>query len=366
MLLAGAGLRQRGHHVEVVCPGAPDGRSGVLGEARARGVEPVLELSRARGIHPLRDRREAAALRHLLRSGSFEVIHAWHSRGHGLALQARVSGTAIVRAHSDGRAPRWGERSLFGRGCDALVCTSAACAASHDGAAPAFAVPGAVDHARFRPAKTEEEVGAARRGLGASDPGPLLGVVARVQPHRRFDLLFDAFERVVSESPQARLCLLGRGTRLEAVARRPVATRGLDRHVLFAGYRSGASYAQALRAFDALVFLTPGSDGGCRTLLEAAATGVPAVVLGRGAPGEIVVDGVTGRVVSEEPVALARAISGLLASPSQRAKLSKAARRRAEERFAVDRLAADLERVYRVASGGERVAREPDRRTVTP
>lgn len=351
MLWAAAGLRSRGHEVELVCPGEPRGQAGLLSEAQARGLAPALVLSRARGIHPLRDRREAASLRSMLRAGSFDLVHAWHSRGHGLAFQARLPETAIVRAHSDGRPPRWGESWLFGRACDALVCTSRSCAASHGDAARAFSVDGAVDLERFRPAAGPEELCAARDALGVAPEGPIVGVVARVQPHRRFDLLFDAFEQVVAEVPEARLVLLGRGTRLESVARQPVAARGLAGHVHFAGYRSGESYVQALRAFDLLCFLTPGSDGGCRALLEAAASGIPAVTLGMGAPGEIVRDGETGRVVVEKAAAIAQAITGLLASPAQRARLGAGARSLAEARFGVERLAANLEAVYRVATG---------------
>jgi len=352
MLWAAVGLRGRGHRVELACPAAPDGQTGVLAEAGQRGIEPALTLSRARGIRPLRDRAEARQLRRLLSGERFDVVHAWHSRGHGLALQARSPGTVIVRAHSDGRVARWGESWLFSRGCDALVCTSSGCAASHSGRAAAHAIPGAVDLARFRPAAGQDEVGAARHALGLPPEVPVLGVIARVQPQRRFERLFDVLEQVCRALPSVRLVVLGRGTGLDRVARQPAAARGLADHVVFAGHRTGDAYAQALRAFDLLCFLAPGSDGGCRALLEAAASGVPAVALPEGAPGEIVLDGETGRLVEDAPAVWARVVTQLLTAPSERAKLGEQARRHAEQQFGVERLARDLERVYRAALPG--------------
>jgi glycosyltransferase involved in cell wall biosynthesis len=70
-----------------------------------------------------------------------------------------------------------------------------------------------------------------------------------------------------------RLVVVGRGTHIEetAVARRAL---GIADRVVFAGYRTH-DYADVLRCFDVFTFLVPGSDGGCRALLEAAACGFP-------------------------------------------------------------------------------------------
>lgn len=349
MLWATGGLRGLGHRVELACPDAPPGQRGVLAEARERGIEPLRVLSRGRGFRPLRDRGDARWLRGLLTAEGFDIVHVWHSRGHALALQARVRGTAIVRAHSHARAVRWGESWLFRRACDAVVCTSEACAASHGERVAAHAVGGAVDLLRFRPAAGADEVRAARDALGVAPDAPVIGVVARVQRQRRFELLFDALEQVRSAVPNVQLVILGRGTGLDRIARQPVAARGLADNVVFGGYRTGEAYALALRAFDVLCFLAPGSDGGCRALLEAAASGVPAVALRHGAAGEIVVDGETGRGVDDDPDAVARALKELLAAPALRSQWGVQARLGAQQRFDAQRLAGDLERVYQAA-----------------
>jgi glycosyltransferase involved in cell wall biosynthesis len=347
MLVAGSALRARGHGVELACPAPPPGERGVLDVARERGVEPVLLLERGRGLRPWRDRRDVRRLRRRLAADSYDVVHVWHTRAHGLALRSRRGCGVLVRAHSDGREPRPGERWLLERGCDVLVCTSEACAATHVGGA--HAVAGAVDVGRFRPVRepAERERG---RALLCVEPGaPLIGVVARVQAHRRFDLLLDAMASLCAADPARRLVVLGRGTRLDTVARRPVAERGLERQVVFAGHLEGADYAAALRTLDVLCYLVPGSDGGCRAVLEAAASGVPAVVSRRRGLAEWVRDGDTGWVVEEQRDALTAALARLLDRPEERTRMAAGARALAVARFAPARLGEDLERVYAAA-----------------
>jgi len=349
MLVGAMALRARGHEVEIACPDAPGGERGLLTEARARGVEPALILEPLRGIRPWRDGRDARRLRAVQLKASFDIVHVWHSRAHGLALRARLrrgAGSALVRAHTDGAPPRLGERWLFEHGCDALVCTSERCAAGHDRVG--HAVAGAVDLQRFRPVADENERRSARRRLGVDEAAPLVGVVARVQRHRRFDLLLEAVARLRATHPALRLVVFGRGTHLDTVARRPAIERGLGELVVFAGHLSGEDYAASLRALDALCFLVPGSDGGCRAVLEAAASGVPAVVSRRGALPEIVVDSQTGRLVDEQPEGLADGLDELLSAPGRCRSLGAAARTRAESSFSPERLARDLERIYAV------------------
>jgi glycosyltransferase involved in cell wall biosynthesis len=349
MLVAGDALRARGHRVELACPAPPPGERGVLDEARDRGLEPVVVLERGRGLRLWRDRRDAARLRRQLVTASYDVVHAWHTRAHGLMLRSRSQLGVLVRAHSDGRDPRPGERWLLERGCDALVCTSEACAATHAGRA--HAVAGAVDLERFRPCRGEGERARGRALLAVETEAPLVGVVARIQAHRRFDLLLDAMASLCAADPARRLVVLGRGTHADAVARRPAAERGLERQVVFAGHLAADDYAAALRAIDVLCFLVPGSDGGCRALLEAAASGVPAVVSRRRGLSEWVADGETGWVVDERGAALTAALSRMLAEPEHRLRMGAAARARAVDRFGPPRLGAALERVYAAARG---------------
>jgi hypothetical protein len=217
---------------------------------------------------------------------------------------------------------------------------------------PAAGVLGAVDLARFRPAAPDPRL---RAALGLAPGAAGLGAVARVQAHRRFDLLLEAFRRVVAGGLDAELLVVGRGTRLAELAREPAERLGLGRPVVFAGHR-GADYPDVLRTIDLLAYLVPGSDGSCRAVLEAAACGIPSVATGRGALPELVVHGETGLVVGEDAESLAAAIGALLADPARRGALGAAARARAEALFAPERLAERVAALYREALARRREA----------
>jgi phosphatidylinositol alpha-1,6-mannosyltransferase len=78
--------------------------------------------------------------------------------------------------------------------------------------------------------------------------------------------------------------------------------------------------------------------------LEAAASGVPSVAGQSGGAAEAVVDGETGFVVRDphHPDAVASALGRLLDAPGLASRQGQQARRRAEEEFDYDRLAARL------------------------
>lgn len=204
------------------------------------------------------------------------------------------------------------------------------------------ATSGAID---FEALELRKDRRAVRREIGVAEDAVLVGVVARMQSHRRFDLLLDAFARVVDERPELVLLLMGRGTREEEVVHRPVRERGLEKNVVFAGYRV-EDYPDILGALDLFTFLVPGSDGTCRALLQAAAIGLPLVGSRRGAIPEIILNGQTGLLVAEEVEDLAAAWTRLIEEPERRMEMGCAAARDASERFRPDRLAAWMERFY--------------------
>jgi len=161
----------------------------------------------------------------------------------------------------------------------------------------------------------------------------------------------EAARRLCDHDAAARVLVVGRGTHRDEVARAPAASLGLASRMLFTGYRR-EDYDDVLRSIDVFTLLVPGSDGSCRAVLEAAACGIPAVVTRRGALPEIVVDGETGRVVEEDPEALAGAWQDLLRDRRRRRALGEAAARRARTLFCPERLADDVEALYaRVLEG---------------
>lgn len=359
MLHAVTGLRARGHLADLGCPEPPAGSpDSLIQRARERGVEPVLRLERAQGYRPWRDRGEVRRLRRHLSERDYDVVHVHHTRDHLLARAAlRGSGARLVASwHTGGPIPRrpW-NRLLYGpRGADGLVVLSegiAGAARAALGGSPlrVAVVPGCVDADRFRPRERSPELAAS---LGLQPGQRVVGLVARLQPHRRVELLLDAFERALTEAPGLRLVVVGRGTRAKQVLEDPVRERGLERAVLRAGYRR-EDYRDVLALFDALVFLVPGSDGSCRAVLESMSMEVPTIASRRGILPETVQDGETGRLVDEDPDALAAALLDLWRDPSGWRTRGKAARRRILARHTTALLAERLECFYEELLGAE-------------
>jgi glycosyltransferase involved in cell wall biosynthesis len=90
-----------------------------------------------------------------------------------------------------------------------------------------------------------------------------------------------------------------------------------------------------------------------KPIVEAMATGLPAVATRVGGIPEIVVDGETGLLVApHDPGALAEAVERLAADPGLRRRMGAAGRARAEKLFSYDRIAIELDRLYASAQGG--------------
>lgn len=356
-------LRRRGVEAGLaVSPGFRGEASATAREARRLGVEPILSMSLHRKDWPLAPFRDLGTLRRLLVEREIDVVHAHLSHCHALAsVGARTCGrrVAVVRTNHKGRPLRANtlSRLHFGRLTDAYVGFSPG-AAEADGAAlgipreRVLVVEPAVDLAVFDRAKAAP---CAKRELGLAEDAPLAGVVARLQPHRRFDVLLRALKRAHAQAPGLRLAVLGRGSRAEEAALRPARELGLEGIALFPGYQK-ENYVDFVAGFDFLVFLVPGSDGTCRAAREALALGVPVIAARRGMLPEIVEDGVTGLVVDDTEETLAAAMVRLAEDAALRSRLGAAAARRARERWLLEGQAAAHEALFAAIAEGRGAA----------
>jgi glycosyltransferase involved in cell wall biosynthesis len=95
----------------------------------------------------------------------------------------------------------------------------------------------------------------------------------------------------------------------------------------FTGVLRGEALSAAYANMDLFVFPSHTDTFG-NVVLEAMASGVPAIVTPSGGPRTIVRDGETGRIVPDEE--FAAAVSGVLADPVRHADMRQAARAYAE------------------------------------
>lgn len=324
----------------------------VVPRARALGIEPVLDLALGKHRSPLRDRGDVARLRGILRDESYDVVHTHLPNDFRIAVRARGERVLpIVRTlyETDPAALDASEvRSLASEAEAVFAFTERVVDPLVESGVPRDRVrriDPVVDLARFDPDRTLPDV---RARLGVPDDAFLVGLVARVQPQRRFDLVLDLAERLVREEPDLRVVVIGRGSKLDRVARAPARRRGLlDRAILFPGYFEGDDYVAALRMLDVKLFLVPGTDGTARAVREALACGTPVVATRRGLLPELVRHGETGRIVDETVEGLASAILELRRDPAERRRTAERAREDARRRFDPARQARTVLEAYR-------------------
>jgi glycosyltransferase involved in cell wall biosynthesis len=213
-----------------------------------------------------------------------------------------------------------------------------------------------VDLSRFAPRPKQSRLLAAFR---ISADQPVAGIVARVQRHRRFDLLLQSLREVATEIPDMKFLIIGRGTHIDEIARKPAMRMGLEDHVVFTGYRT-EDFADVLNLLDFKVFLVPGSDGACRAVREALACGKPVVATRRGILPEIISDGENGLLIDEAPESLAGAMIGLWKDRPRLERLAEKARAHAEKKFS------PVEYTSAVAACYQRLLQEAGRTSNAP
>ncbi|HET6763622.1 MAG TPA: glycosyltransferase, partial [Longimicrobiaceae bacterium] len=100
----------------------------------------------------------------------------------------------------------------------------------------------------------------------------------------------------------------------------------------FAGHQSGDALGRWYASGDIFVFPSTTETFG-NVVLEAMASGLPAVVVDRGGPPDLVDHGVTGWVArANDPTDLADRVESLLADPDLRARMGAAAVESARDR----------------------------------
>jgi len=173
------------------------------------------------------------------------------------------------------------------------------------------------------------------------------GVVARVQPHRHFDLLLSAFADAVSTEPRLHLLIVGRGTHIKRVAIDRVHKLGLDDRVFFTGYLRDDAYVAAVKAFDFQVFLVPGSDATCRAARDGMALGKPLLVSERGILPELIEHEHTGLIVEETEHEIAAGLLRMAQDRLLRQRLGSCARERILLNYSLNEQVSRTMKLYR-------------------
>ncbi len=307
-------------------------------------------------------------LRSILAGGRFSLVHV-HTPvaamiGRVAARQCDVPLT-LYTAHGfyfHEAMPRWKRNLHIGlerwahREADFLLTQSGEDALSAVAGGIAIqdrvlAIGNGVDLRRFSPevrgGKTRGEV---RREFNFSQDAPVVLMLGRCIREKGYPELFEAWGRVHSERPDARLLcvspeLESERDRFVEEAKRLVSRPEMQGSIILTGFREDVP--RLMRASD--VFVLPSwREGMPRSILEAMACGIAVVATDIRGSREEVVDGETGILVPpHHPPALAEAILSLLSQGTRRQEMGHAGRQRAEAKFDERRVIGVQKDVYK-------------------
>ena len=201
-------------------------------------------------------------------------------------------------------------------------------------------IPNGVDLERFKPGGAHE----AKRALGLHENELVIGTAGRLVPVKDHQTLLTAWSILKQRGIRFRGVVAGCGP-LEADLRLKAVALGLEEEVRWLGNRPDIE--AVLRAMDVFV-LSSRSEGLSNTILEAMASRVPVIATRVGGADELIVDAATGMLVpSQDPDALADAMTTLALDQQRRAAIGLAGQRRAESEFSVRRMIERYDAVYR-------------------
>jgi sugar transferase (PEP-CTERM/EpsH1 system associated) len=199
-----------------------------------------------------------------------------------------------------------------------------------------------VDTKRFAP--NPERGREIRQKLRLPSERLLIGTVGRMVAIKDHMTLLRAAEMLLRRGVDLHLLLVGSGPQLAEHERYVEDSTQLRGHVSFAG--TAENVPELLNAMD--VFVLPSiSEGMSNTLMEAMASGLPVLASRVGGNPEVLGEELSGCLFPPgDTAALADHVERLALASELRCALAAANRRRATERFSLDRMLADYGDLY--------------------
>jgi glycosyltransferase involved in cell wall biosynthesis len=331
-------MARRGHDVRcLVMAGTPV--AALLREARVPTVS--VRPGRSRGM------RIAAALLHTAVRQRPDWMISNDSRFYRMLLAARAltgAHVALFRHWHDAPA-RQRTRELLSRRTDRFILVSRF--HREDYRRQGMSVDRAsilynpIDTERFRPSPASRA--SVRARLDFAEGEVVVGYVGRIIAAKGVFTLLEAAGRLLAAEPAARMLWVGDGEDSDALRAEIARTPDAHRHRLLGWEADMAALYPALDIL-AVPSLYPEPFG--RVSVEAQAAAVPVVSSLAGGLPETFIPDRTGIGVEPEDVdGLARALIGLAHDPERRRRMGEAGREWACERFSLERIAGDFERL---------------------
>lgn len=343
-------LQELGHRVAIVSDRFA-GDSAQLAGLECFDITKLGPLSRVRSVRRLGFGLEIAKLARQL---EIDIVHGHYllpygywaaaSRAHPLVISPW--GTDILLHGQRPGRDRFRARAALAA-ADAVVVNSQANASA---VAKLVGRPRTIETivwyenlARFGP---EHRDAGLRRELGWPDDALILLSLRNFRPDTNIDVIVRAFATVADREPRARLLLAAKGGPLQQDIEELVRSLRLSDRVAFHSAEE-AELPSLVASGDVLVAMTR-SDSTPSSLLEAMASGLPAVCADAASIDEWLEPGSGGEIVPQrDERALAEALLRLTGDAELRARYGERNRRLVAERFSDEGPGPALERLYR-------------------
>lgn len=356
VLIEAREMMRRGHEVTLACtPGCP-----LWERATEAGLpcEPVVFGKKLR-------RSAVAATRRIIKQRGIEIVNT-HSSGDGWsgAIAAKLSGVICVRTRhlSNPVRPNLLHQLLYGRLTDYILTTGEAVRQrmiDENGIDPKRieSVPTGVDVDLFDPARYERN--AFRDEMKIGEDEFVWGMVAMIRRMKGHQVLAEAAAILLKAHPQTRFVIVGdipSDSPVRADFEAKLAECGITDRFIMTGYRT--DIASIMAGCDAIVLPSLASEGLPQSITQAMAMAKPVVGTDIGATPEVVLNGQTGYVVPpRDAEALAAAMEKVMSDPQGRAAMGANGRKLIVEKYGLNSMVDDVERVYERLLGSEAVER---------
>lgn len=339
------GMQQAGYHVTAICSAGP-----LVSRLREGGLK-ILTVPISRAVTPAADLATLIRMVRIFRRERFDIVHTHTPKAAFLGQLAAWLARVPVRVNTihgfyylgeTGRAARQVFKSL-----EVWACRLANHVFSQSQEDVEVALReglispdrlewlgNGIDLSKFNPAGMPDDTRSlVRQELNIPPEAFVVGIVARMVREKGIIELFEAFARLRRSAPNAFLVHIGfvDASRNNQVVPAAAERFGIGEYCRFLGQRP--DIARLLTAMD-IYCLPSHREGYPRSVMEANAMGLPAVVTDIRGCREAVHDSVNGLLTPvNDPQALASAMLRLYQDGDLRQRLSRGALHRAGEAF---------------------------------
>jgi glycosyltransferase involved in cell wall biosynthesis len=189
----------------------------------------------------------------------------------------------------------------------------------HSFKVPVEALSNGIDLSHFTKGPASEEI---YKKYAIPKNVPIILYVGRIDPEKSLDILVNSFKKLIKEAPKAHLVMVGDGTAREKLEKM-IKRKKLGSQTHFIGRVIGDDLSQIYRTGTVFV-ITSKTETQSIVLMEAMASGLPAIAVNAGAVTELVKDGENGFIFEPDDTAgIASGINTIISNKELREKMSK-------------------------------------------